>query len=126
MSILRVLVVDDSGTARRILKSVLPKALLTNLVEARGGQEAITICRSEKIDLMFLDLTMPEVDGFGVLAALNDLVQQLPVIVISADVQPLVQARVKSLGARAFLKKTPSTALITQTLADMGISCDAS
>jgi two-component system chemotaxis response regulator CheY len=57
--------VDDSGTARRILKSVLPKALLTNLVEARGGQEAITICRSEKIDLMFLDLTMPEIDGFA-------------------------------------------------------------
>jgi two-component system chemotaxis response regulator CheY len=122
---MRVLVVDDSGTARRILKSVLPKPLLADLVEAKGGQEAIDICRAQKIDLMFLDLTMPEVDGFGVLAALADLVAEIPIIVVSADVQPLAQERVKALGARAFIKKTPSTAALEVTLAELGIRTDA-
>jgi two-component system chemotaxis response regulator CheY len=122
---MRVLVVDDSGTARRILKSVLPKPLLADLVEAKGGQEAIDICRAQKIDLMFLDLTMPEIDGFGVLAALSDLVAQIPIIVVSADVQPLAQERVRALGARAFIKKTPSTAALEVTLAELGIRTDA-
>ena len=122
---MRVLLVDDSGTARRILKSILPKPLLLDLVEARGGEEAIAICRAQKIDLMFLDLTMPEIDGFGVLSALNDLVAELPIIVVSADIQPQAQERVKSLGARAFIKKMPSNAALTQTLADIGITYDA-
>jgi two-component system chemotaxis response regulator CheY len=118
---MRVLIVDDSRTARLILKSVLPAALKTNLIEASGGQQAVEICRRETIDLMFLDLTMPELDGYGVLAALPDLVQRIAIVVISADIQPGSLEKVLSLGARAFIKKTPTTGALLETLSTTGI-----
>jgi CheY-like chemotaxis protein len=122
---MRVLIVDDSGTARKILKSVLPAPLRSNLVEAGGGRQAVEICRAEKIDLMFLDLTMPELDGYGVLAELGELCHRIPIVVVSADVQPGAQERVKALGARAFVKKTPSGPALVQALAAAGVTIDA-
>ena len=49
---MRVLIVDDSRTARMMLKRVLPPALGTDVIEASGGQEAIHRVESETIGLM--------------------------------------------------------------------------
>ena len=72
---------------------------------AKDGQEALDILRNQHIDILFLDLTMPIIDGLGVLQALKDEEINLPVFVISADVQPEMQNRVLALGAKAFLRK---------------------
>jgi CheY-like chemotaxis protein len=120
---MRVLIVDDSRTSRMILKKVLPPGLLGNLVEACGGAEAVEICRREAIELMFLDLTMPETDGYQVLALLNEAGGVPPTIVVSADIQPKATERVLELGAVAFLKKTPSREEIESVLARMGMPC---
>src|ERR1044071_8499696 len=109
---MRVLIVDDSRTSRLILKKALPPRLLENLVEASGGNEALEICRRDAVELMFLDLTMPEPDGYQVLATLKETGGVPPTIVVSADVQPKATERVLALGAFAFLKKTPSRAEI--------------
>jgi len=118
---MRVLIVDDSRTSRLILKKSLPPRLLENLVEASGGGEALEICRREAVELMFLDLTMPEVDGYQVLATLSEGRAVPPTIVVSADVQPKATERVLGLGAFAFLKKTPSRGEIETVLARMGL-----
>jgi two-component system, chemotaxis family, chemotaxis protein CheY len=119
---MRVLIVDDSRTSRMILKKALPERLLSNLVEASGGSEALEICRREAVELMFLDLTMPELDGYQVLATLNESGTIPPTIVVSADVQPKATQRVLELGAFAFLKKTPSRVEIETILAKMGLA----
>ncbi len=119
---MRVLIVDDSRTSRLIQKKALPPRLLENLVEASGGTEALEICRREDVELMFLDLTMPEPDGYQVLAMLNDAGAVPPTIVVSADVQPKATERVLELGAFAFLKKTPSRAEIEAILEQMGLA----
>src|SRR6185436_10669651 len=103
---MRVLIVDDSKTARVMCKRVLPASLLSDLVEASGGEEALSVCRSQAIEIMFLDLTMPDVDGYQVLERLRSEGLSGPkVIVMSADVQPEAQERIKTLGAIGFIAK---------------------
>lgn len=100
-----ILVVDDSPIARKMLIRVLPPSWDVQLIEAASGIEAMAACRSHKIDLMFLDLTMPDMDGYHVLEAMNKEAIKLPVIVVSADIQPRARDRVMAAGAIAFIKK---------------------
>jgi two-component system chemotaxis response regulator CheY len=118
---MRVLIVDDSRTARMMLKRALPPSLTGDVCEAAGGSEAISRVNSDRIDLMFLDLTMPDVDGYQVLKTLQDGGRTPPTIVVSADVQPLAQARVRQLGAMAFVKKSLSQSDLMSVLAGAGL-----
>jgi CheY-like chemotaxis protein len=119
---MRVLIVDDSKTARVMCKRVLPVSLQQDLVEAAGGQEALMVCRSQAIDLMFLDLTMPEVDGYQVLEILrNEGLEKPKVIVMSADVQPEAQERIRKLGALGFLPKPASQTAVDKFLRENGL-----
>ena len=101
----RVLICDDSNLARKQVLRSLPENLSTDVQLAKDGQEALDILRNQQIDILFLDLTMPIIDGLGLLQALQDEEISLPVFVISADVQPEMQNRVLALGAKAFLRK---------------------
>ena len=80
-----ILVVDDSRTLRRILIRELNSLGFQNILEAADGVEAIATVRSKSIDLMLLDMEMPELDGLGVLTELksDDTYKSLPIIVIS-------------------------------------------
>ncbi len=100
-----VLICDDSNLARKQVLRSLPENLSSNVQLAKNGEEALTILRRQEIDVLFLDLTMPVIDGLGVLQAMKDESIELPVFVISADIQPEMQSRVLDLGAKAFLRK---------------------
>ena len=118
---MRVLIVDDSRAARLALKKVLPASLMTNLIEVGGGVEALRVCHEEPIELMILDLTMPDKDGYDVLEALQKSGRLPPTLVVSADVQPKAAERVKALGALAFLKKWPTREELEAALVKAGI-----
>jgi len=76
---------------------------------------------TERIDLMFLDLTMPEVDGYQVLKTLQEAGRTPPTIVVSADIQPIAQQRVRQLGAMAFVKKSLSQTDLASVLQGAGL-----
>jgi two-component system LytT family response regulator len=77
---LRVVVVDDEPIARRGLVRLLqPHADVKVVGEGRNGREAVTLLRNERPDLVFLDVKMPDLDGFAVLRALEG--GELPVVV---------------------------------------------
>ena len=119
---MRVLIVDDSTTARRFLKKALPPQFLTDVVEADGARKGLEICREGGIDLVFLDLTMPEMDGYEVLAALGgERLATLPVIVVSGDVQAQAPEKIKALGARAYIKKPCSKEQVETVLREIGV-----
>ena len=59
---MRVLVVDDSRTLRKLLIRELNLIGITNIAEAADGNEALNLVRSESFDLMLLDMEMPELD----------------------------------------------------------------
>ncbi len=68
---MRVLVVDDEGAARRRLSIMLAELDVELVGEAANGLDALKLVRERKPDLLLLDITMPEVDGF-------DVAQHLP------------------------------------------------
>lgn len=119
---MRVLIVDDSSLARKMLRRALPVGFQAEFSESDSGGGALAILRSQKIDLMFLDLTMPGIDGFGVLEAIKQESLVSPyVIVVSADVQPGAKAKVRDLGARRFLPKPADQTLMREALQEAGV-----
>jgi two-component system LytT family response regulator len=72
VSKIRVLIVDDERPARRKLRRFLESEPdIEILGEQGGGQEAVEAIRQERPDLLFLDVQMPGLDGFGVISALD-------------------------------------------------------
>ena len=69
---IRVLLSDDETLARERLRSLLEEeADLEIVAECGDGKSAIATIKRERPDLVFLDIQMPEVDGFGVVQALR-------------------------------------------------------
>lgn len=116
-----VLVVDDSSMSRKLVIKALPTGWDIEITQATNGQEAVEQYRKGKAHVMFLDLTMPVMDGYQVLESLKKEGLNAFVIVISADVQPKAQERVKELGAIAFLKKPVKTEEIKRVLEEYGV-----
>jgi CheY-like chemotaxis protein len=116
-----VLVVDDSPMARKMLVKALPSDWDVSISQAGNGIEALAAYRAGRVDVMFLDLTMPEMDGYQVLETLRKEDLNCLVIVVSADVQPGAQERVKQLGAIAFIKKPVDADRVAAVLRDYGI-----
>ncbi|NQZ81837.1 MAG: response regulator [Colwellia sp.] len=115
-----VLVCDDSNLARKQLLRSLPEQLSTKTQIATNGEEALEILRSQNIDILFLDLTMPVLDGVGVLQAIKDENINIAVFVISADIQPEMQSKVLALGAKEFLRKPVKTEVLNEHLTKHG------
>ena len=117
-----ILVVDDSPMARKMLIKSLPSTWDVEITQAVNGKEALDDYRAGKADVMFLDLTMPVMDGYEVLENIQKEGLNSFVIVVSADIQPLAQERVKKLGAMAFIKKPVNPDLIESVLKQYGIA----
>jgi threonine synthase len=82
----RVLIVDDTDDARRLLRRILQSQGNYTIYEAENGLKALRIAKEEAPDLILLDLMMPEMDGFSVLDGLkaNPATASVPVIVVTA------------------------------------------
>lgn len=102
-----ILVVDDSRTLRRILIRELNSLGFQNIIEAADGLEALETVRSKQVDLMLLDMEMPELDGLGVLTELksDDIYKSLPIIVISGADQFEKTIKCIEIGAEDYLPK---------------------
>jgi CheY-like chemotaxis protein len=81
-----VVICDDSSFARKQIARALPAGWDVDITFAGGGREGIAAIQAGKGDILFLDLTMPELDGFAVLEYIrrHDL-PTLP-IVVSGDI----------------------------------------
>ena len=100
----RVVVVDDTSEARRLIRRILQSQGDFEIFEATSGLEAIELVNKERPDLVILDLMMPEVDGFAVLDALRSKPEtaNIPVIVATAkeltvDEKSRLQGQIQSL-----------------------------
>ena len=116
-----VLICDDSSFARKQMVRALPPNWDIELHYATNGEEALTAIREGRGDILFLDLNMPVLDGYGTLQAIAK--EDLPtmVIVVSGDIQPEAHREVKSLGAIDFIKKPTDKAKVKQLLENYGI-----
>jgi CheY-like chemotaxis protein len=118
---LPIVIADDSLLARKVLTRALPADWDIEIAYASNGIEALELYRAGKASVMFLDLTMPDLTGFQVLEALQHEDLNTFVIVVSADVQPMAQARVRNLGAIAFVAKPVTPEVLLPILKEYGL-----
>ena len=81
----QILVVDDEPANRRLLGDLVRREGYDVLI-ATGGREALEILFTQRVDVVLLDLMMPEVDGMAVLSELkrSKLTPALPIVVVTA------------------------------------------
>ncbi|MDN3695895.1 response regulator [Vibrio cortegadensis] len=114
-----VLICDDSALARKQIARSLPASLNADITFAVHGLDALKQLELNDFKLMFLDLTMPELDGFGTLEELQRLGNTTPVVVVSGDIQPKAKAKVLALGAKAFIQKPIDKAVLNDVLKEL-------
>lgn len=116
-----VLVVDDSPMARKMLIKSLPAEWDIDIRQAADGEEALAAYRQGGADVIFLDLNMPGLDGYGVLETLRAEGLNCLIIVVSADVQPQARERVMNMGAIAFVQKPVDAQKLEPVLREYGV-----
>jgi len=109
----RILIADDSEMNRSILADMLGEE--HEILEAEDGVQALAILRkyNTEIDLVLLDIVMPQMNGFEVLSAMkkNGWIEDIPVIMISAETASAHVERAYNLGCTDFISR-PFDALV--------------
>jgi len=118
---MKVLIADDSSMSRKMVLRSLPESLTEDVRQACNGAEVMDAYHAGLVDLLFLDLTMPVMDGFQTLEALKREDANVVVVVISADIQPLARQRVFDLGAAAFVAKPVTAEAVVNALHVIGV-----
>lgn len=116
-----VLICDDSRFARKQMARALPDNWDIELSYACNGEEALLAIKEGKGEVVFLDLTMPVMDGIQTLTYIHEHDLNAMVIVVSGDIQPDAQAQVMSLGALDFIQKPISKEKSTEVLKRFGL-----
>ena len=94
----RVLIADDNPVNTLIARRALESAGFSVTVAATG-REAVDLSKSLKPDLVFMDLRMPIMDGYDAMRALRSGGMDVPIIAISAEINPDIERRARAAGA---------------------------
>lgn len=116
-----VLICDDSAMARKQIARALPECWDVSIRFSADGREALDAVSRGQADVLFLDLNMPGMDGYEVLAEVGRRDLSTVVIVVSGDVQPAAHRKVMSLGALDFIRKPVAAAELEQLLRRFGL-----
>ncbi len=84
---IRILVVDDMSTMRRIIKTILNQLGYSNIEEAENGKQALAKLKKEKFDFVITDWNMPEMDGLTLVREIrsDEELKALPVLMVTAE-----------------------------------------
>jgi len=86
---MKVLVVDDFATMRKIIKNVLKQINIEDVLEAESGKHALSVLKNDTVDLIISDWIMPEMTGIEFLKACkgDDTYKTIPFIMVTAEAQ---------------------------------------
>jgi CheY-like chemotaxis protein len=113
-----ILVVDDNADHRKGFRILLESAGYF-VTECSSGKEALTALETISVDLMTVDLSMPDVDGFDVLQAARSKHPELKIVVVSGFLQGSMNAAAKKLGATVTLDKNLAADLLLPMVRDL-------
>jgi CheY-like chemotaxis protein len=116
----KILVADDNLGGRDLLRAILEHDGHT-VIEASDGEEALDVLRDTVPDLVILDIHMPQLDGFEVLARIRDdpRFDKTPVLALTASATPANQERILSAGFTNHFTKPIGPAKLRQIVAEM-------
>jgi CheY-like chemotaxis protein len=119
----RVLVIDDEEVVQEVIQGCLEDVAGWETLLASSGSEGLLIASTQHPDLILLDVSMPDMDGIETFYRLldNPLTKHIPVILLTAKIQPADQARFSELGIIGMIAKPfdPMT-LATQVATELG------
>ncbi len=106
---MKLLVVDDSATMRKIIMRTIRQSgfKVDEFLEAENGKEALQVLSSNKVDAVLTDINMPEMNGLELLEKIRsqDETKDLPVIMITTEGAENIVEKAKSLGVNGFIRK---------------------
>jgi two-component system chemotaxis response regulator CheY len=110
---MKVLIVDDFATMRRILKNIMKQLGFTNITEAENGKDALKVLKGGGIGLVLCDWNMPEMPGIDLLNAVraDEQLKTTPFVMVTAEAQKenileAVKAGVSSYIVKPFTAET--------------------
>ena len=113
----KILIIDDSPVARKILRSCMPQDRAFDFFEAGDGLSGLQQFETAYPDVTFVDLTMPVMNGVDALKRMKAVRPGAFIVVCSADVQPKTIETVMSLGAFTMMRKPPAKETVADVLA---------
>jgi two-component system chemotaxis response regulator CheY len=110
---MRVLIVDDFSTMRRIIKNILRQLGFSNIIEADDGSAAWEILNKDQVDFIISDWNMPQMTGIELLRKVraSEEFADLPFLMVTAEAQQeniieAVQAKVSNYIVKPFTAET--------------------
>ena len=112
---MKILVVDDMSTMRRIVKNIMKQLGFANVEEAENGQEALVKLRAEKFGFVISDWNMPVMTGIDMLRAIraDEKLKPIPVLMVTAEAQKENLVEAIQAGVSNYIVK-PFTAEVLQ------------
>ncbi|HEY1328108.1 MAG TPA: chemotaxis response regulator CheY [Casimicrobiaceae bacterium] len=115
---MRILIVDDFGTMRRILRNLLKEIGYINTEEAEDGQSALSRLRAERYDFVVSDVNMPNMNGFELLRQIraDATLRALPVLLVTAEAKKEDIVMAAQAGASGYIVKPFTKATLEEKI----------
>jgi two-component system chemotaxis response regulator CheY len=116
---IKILIVDDFSTMRRIVRNILKQLGFENVDEAENGADAYEMLDNEKFDFVITDWNMPVMDGLGLLKKIrtDPKLKNLPVLMVTAEAEKDKVVSAIQAGVNNYVVK-PFTAEVLQDKMD--------
>lgn len=101
----KILTIEDSGFERTLILKMLHRAGYKGILQAENGAKGIETFKSEKPDLVLLDMRLPIMSGLDVLRKLKEVDANVKVVIVSVVRSPEEKREALSLGAQAYIQK---------------------
>ena len=116
----KVLICDDSSTDRKITKKILEPQDWIETVEAPSGKDALSLLeRDNSIDLIISDIMMPDMDGFRLARSIREKGYDIPIIAMSARMEPADRKKMNASGMNAFIQKPINQQLLLDKIDEL-------
>jgi CheY-like chemotaxis protein len=115
-----ILIADDRPSSRELLRTVLERAGYA-VIDAADGEAAVELARDRNPDLILLDMQMPKLDGYGVIAQLRseERFRTLPVLALTASAMSGDRENILAAGFTDYLSKPAGPEKLREVVARM-------
>ncbi len=119
----KIIIVDDSTTARLIVRRCLEIAGCTDaeFIEAENGKVALSLLKEHEVEFVISDLNMPVLDGEMLLKWMkaSPKLNEIPLVILSSAINPAKDSALLELGAFAVMSKPISPAKISESISEL-------
>ena len=117
---MKILIVDDSGVARVVMRRILASIGYEDVLEARDGMEGIQLLSRESVDLVLCDWKMPNLDGLTFVRAVRKSPQSdVPVLMVSSESYVSKIVEIINAGANGYVRKPFRAGALRKKIAEI-------